>query len=486
MDGKMVNRPSMLCLACVLATLALPSLALAQANPALDAQGMRPSPSPHAIYGVDAADTSAALDPAVGLWLNYASAPLVGQRPGSEKITPVVDQQLTLHLTGALGIVRNAELGFDMPLLMVNNGSFNDVSFGGVVIGDLSTRLKGTAFSSRDHAVGLAGVVEVRLPTGDDAVFASNGGALGAPTLVLDTRIGPALIAANAGLSLRSAREVRNLIYGSEITYGLAARVDLLNALLAIDGSLQGRTQLRTPFEDDATSPLEALVGVRIKTPAGFSIGMAGGGGIVSGVTAPEFRALVSVSWAAALVSEQDAVALKADASELEDGAEVIKVEPEDRPSDKPVDKTADKPADKPVEASTDKPAQKPPARADIARVDGDKIVFKAGKIAFKFGTNTLRDTASPLLDDVAALLIAEPALRVEIGAHTDTLGDPDENLALSAKQAEAVRAYLIGKGVAADRLVAKGYGGEQPIIPEEASAEDEETNRRIVFTILR
>jgi outer membrane protein OmpA-like peptidoglycan-associated protein len=484
MDGMMLNRLWMSRRAGALGaliTLCAAAPAAAQQNPVIDAQGMRPSPSPYAVFGVDTADTSEALDFALGAWLNYASAPIVEQRPGSDKVVPVVDQQLALHLTGALGVARRVELGFDMPLLMINNGVSNGASFGGVVLGDLAVRAKGTAFSSRDHAVGLAGIVELRAPTGDDTVFASDGGFVGSPRLVLDTRLGPATLAANLGLALRSARAVRDLTYSSEITYGLAARVNILRGdLLAIDASVHGRTQLRSPLSDESTSPLEALLGVRLRTPAGVIVGMGAGGGLAEGLTAPDFRAVVSVGWAATLKRDEGVVAMSADADAPMDVAT--------KTTDASADAADAPPTDAPpVDAPpVDAPPVEPPKRTNIARVEGDLIVFEKGELDFKFGSSKLRDTSLPLLDDVAALLAAQPALRVEIGAHTDTLGDPDENITLSAKQAAVVRDYLVAKGVAADRLEVKGYGGEQPIIAEEQSAEDEETNRRVVLTILR
>jgi outer membrane protein OmpA-like peptidoglycan-associated protein len=487
----MVTRHALSSAACLVA-LSAPLLAHAQSvqtidAPNLDAQGFRPSPSAHAIHSVDLAQANEALVPALGAWLNYASAPLVTARR-SGTLVPVLDQQLTLHLNGSLGIVRRAELGFELPLLMVNNGVYDGVAFGGLVAGDLAFRLKGAARSSKDHAVGLGGVVTLRLPTGDDTVFASDAG-VGAASLIADTRLGPLTVAANAGVALRGAEQVRNLLYSSELTYSLAARTALLDELLSLDASIFGRTQLLSPFADKALSPLEALLGIRLLTPAGVYVNVAGGAGLVSGVTAPELRAIVSVGWAPALsyapeliMSEEDKVVSEEDkaagpAEEVPvDTTQADPQKPQDTPQDAPQDKPADPPA---------KPQDAPP-RTNVASIEGDKIVFKKGEISFKFGTATLRDASLPLLDDVAALLLSQPDLKLAIDVHTDTLGDPDENIALSQKQADAVRDYLVKRGVAAERLTPKGFGGQQPIIPEEQTAEDEEINRRVELRILR
>ena len=67
-------------------------------------------------------------------------------------------------------------------------------------------------------------------------------------------------------------------------------------------------------------------------------------------------------------------------------------------------------------------------------------------------------------LEKLAQLLSDNPGLRIEIGGHTDNVGKPDDNLTLSNNRAKSVVAYLVSKGIAADRLSAKGYGETKPV----------------------
>ncbi|NJR20350.1 MAG: OmpA family protein [Hyphomonadaceae bacterium] len=69
------------------------------------------------------------------------------------------------------------------------------------------------------------------------------------------------------------------------------------------------------------------------------------------------------------------------------------------------------------------------------------------------------------------------------LNGHTDTVGTPENNQALSQKRAESVKVYWTGKGVAASGLVAVGYGESKPleVTPDETA---NEKNRRIEFTV--
>ena len=71
----------------------------------------------------------------------------------------------------------------------------------------------------------------------------------------------------------------------------------------------------------------------------------------------------------------------------------------------------------------------------------------------------------------------------VEIAGHTDNAGAAAQNKALSQKRAEAVKTYLVGKGVEADRLKPVGYGQEKPI-GDNAKPEGKQQNRRVEFNI--
>lgn len=87
-------------------------------------------------------------------------------------------------------------------------------------------------------------------------------------------------------------------------------------------------------------------------------------------------------------------------------------------------------------------------------------------------------------LGQVLTMLRDNPALRVEISGHTDSDGSEEHNDELSTRRANAVVDHLVNNGIPAERLVAKGYGASQPLVPND-SAENKARNRRTEMRVL-
>lgn len=104
--------------------------------------------------------------------------------------------------------------------------------------------------------------------------------------------------------------------------------------------------------------------------------------------------------------------------------------------------------------------------------------------INFDSGKATLKKSSNKTLDEAAKVLGSFPELRVEIQGHTDDQGPDDVNMTLSQARADAVKEYLVGKGIAAERLDAKGYGETMPV-GDNKKAAGRAQNRRTEFKIL-
>lgn len=87
-------------------------------------------------------------------------------------------------------------------------------------------------------------------------------------------------------------------------------------------------------------------------------------------------------------------------------------------------------------------------------------------------------------LDKLVQLLKDNPSLKIQISGHTDNVGKPADNLALSNNRSKAVVNYLISKGIVAQRLTAKGFGETQPIADnktEEGKSKNRRTEMKVV-----
>jgi outer membrane protein OmpA-like peptidoglycan-associated protein len=99
--------------------------------------------------------------------------------------------------------------------------------------------------------------------------------------------------------------------------------------------------------------------------------------------------------------------------------------------------------------------------------------------VGFAPGTARLQPSSYQALDSIADLLRAQPDARIEIGAHTDNSGTPADNLRITSLQAEAVRDYLVVKGVNYQQIVARGYGSSVPLTPD-TTPTGRAANRRV------
>ena len=89
-----------------------------------------------------------------------------------------------------------------------------------------------------------------------------------------------------------------------------------------------------------------------------------------------------------------------------------------------------------------------------------------------------------PELDKLVEVLNDHPSLTIELGGHTDNLGQSSLNLDLSIKRVATVKQYLVDKGVSSQRLETKGYGDTRPIASNDREF-NRRLNRRVEFTIL-
>ncbi|GAB1445256.1 OmpA family protein [Flammeovirgaceae bacterium] len=124
-----------------------------------------------------------------------------------------------------------------------------------------------------------------------------------------------------------------------------------------------------------------------------------------------------------------------------------------------------------------------------LDKMEKNKI-FVLNNIYFDLDKSDIRPDAAIELNKLVDLLMDNPEIKIEMSSHTDSIGTNSYNIQLSQRRAESTVAYLISKGIAPDRLVAKGYGEEKPIArnthPDGTdNPEGRQRNRRTEFKIL-
>jgi OOP family OmpA-OmpF porin len=103
--------------------------------------------------------------------------------------------------------------------------------------------------------------------------------------------------------------------------------------------------------------------------------------------------------------------------------------------------------------------------------------------VTFLLNVAKLTEEGRATLDTVAETMKTQHDLKVEIAGHTDSIGSEAYNTLLSQQRADAVRTYLIGKGVEENRMTAVGYGELEPVA-DNATEEGRKANRRVEFRI--
>ncbi|HVY47282.1 MAG TPA: OmpA family protein, partial [Minicystis sp.] len=116
---------------------------------------------------------------------------------------------------------------------------------------------------------------------------------------------------------------------------------------------------------------------------------------------------------------------------------------------------------------------------------DGGSVITVLREIEFDTGKATIKARSFPILDEVVNFLEVTPDVTLAIEGHTDDRGPADLNERLSDDRARSVMHYLVGHGVDAKRLSARGFGPHRPIAPNDTPA-GRQKNRRVEFHIGR
>ncbi|MBI5510350.1 MAG: OmpA family protein [Deltaproteobacteria bacterium] len=515
------------------------------------------------LLGADAAEPLYPMQFSAGAVVGYVHNPLVWLYPDGT-YDPVIGRQLTLDLTGAVGIIRRVDVGVDLPLTLIQHG-FESAGLGslsGAAIGDLRLLPRLYLLPERSFPVGVAFVPELTFPTGSANRFVGDRGVTFRPRAVASLPLPMVRATGSVAYRLRKNGDAGGVTIGDELEAHLGVEASLapLSLPLAALMELSINTAAAHPLAGDGLTGIELLAGGRGRMLTAVVVTGGAGVGLTRGLGTPAFRLLLGFAFAPVppdqdrdgipdMVDEcvtepedydgfadldgcperdndndgiPDAEDACPNAPEDLDGDQDDDGCPEGRVQDEDRDGLPDDVDQCPADAEDrdgfedadgcpdldhdhdgvlDDRDQCPTEKETINGMDdedgcpdegiGKTEVVAAVKIEirdtvlFETGKSTIKDESKPLLNEVSLQILAHPEIKkIRVEGHTDDRGPEEDNLYLSQDRADAVRRYLIGRGVAKQRLEAVGYGETQPI-DSNATAAGRTRNRRVEFVIV-
>jgi outer membrane protein OmpA-like peptidoglycan-associated protein len=463
-----------------------------------------------------------------GLVLDYASG-LLALELGSRR-DQLLERRLSLNLLAAYSLGR-VELAVDVPVALYQRADFSLLTDAGVqgplvapvarsALGDVRLGAKVPVLDEARAPVGLAALLDLRLPTGDGRAFYSDGLAA-VPSVIATRHLGPVRLDGQLGYLFRRQGQYAQLVAHDAAVYTLGVsgplpRLGKLAVWRAI-GEVTGQwPRAWTLASERYRAPLSARAGVRWWVWRDLAVEGGAGAGIgtdLGGYGHELWRAFVGVRWTPRPPArpgdrDGDGIPDAEDRCPDQPGPAALHGCPdrdgdgipdaEDRCPDQPgpaaLDGCPDRDGDEIPDADDKCPDQPGPAQNDGCPVAADEplVEIETERLSLKDAIHfdTAKDTIKPesfkILDEIAKLLNAHSELtKVRVEGHTDNVGSAPYNKDLSQRRASSVVRYLAERGhVARARLEAVGFGFERPVATN-ATAIGRAKNRRVEFNIV-
>jgi len=486
------------------------------------------------------------LVPSAWMLLSYANDPLVFRDDNGKQIgDAIVANQLNAEVAAAIGLFDRFELGVVAPAYFMNGAGFDGQGLSAFGTGDVRVLGKALLTPWNDGLVASFRLSSDLIPVAQLLNSDAAAGALGGDVL---PNVTPAFsvgfnseyfrMGLDAGILLRVPRELagKDLVAGSQVTYGAGAEVAIVPKSLFFTADVNGRASPQVLGSDKDRFPLEG--DIALKYFLGPVLLMAGGGsGLIPDYGAPDFRVFAAIGWfdrpapvaekAVPVRRDRDRDGLFDDVDECPDDPEDMDsfedddgcpepdndkdgifdvedkcpMEPEDRDGWEDTDGCPEDDNDGDgIEDGKDECPNDPEVMNGFEDEDGcpdeatkkkmvivkrDRIEI-TDKVYFAYDSDRILPKSYELLDNVARVVNEHTEIpMIFVEGHTDSDGNDNYNLQLSDRRAKSVMRYLMERGkVDASRLKAKGFGEAQPIA-DNKSEQGKQTNRRVEFRIV-
>ena len=256
-------------------------------------------------FGNESLDLRGGLRWAAGFTFDYAGSPLAAYNGDGTQRGAIISSQSFLHLGGNVVFLDRFRAGLNIPFVVTNEG--RELSSAGVRylapstrrVADMRLGIDVRLLGQYGDPLTIAFGTQVFFPSGSEDSYTGDGSVRVQPRLLAAGDVGVFAYAARAGFEYRPTQVgYPKGMTGTELSFGAAAGVKVLDRKLAIGPEISGSTVVA----DDgafrqASTPVEAMFGARYVS--GIDVGIAGGTGLARGIGAPVGRIVVTVGVAA-------------------------------------------------------------------------------------------------------------------------------------------------------------------------------------------
>jgi OmpA-OmpF porin, OOP family len=257
-------------------------------------------------FALETLDYSTPLVPTFGIVGDLAHKPLVFHQDDEEVAVPI-ENQLYAHLGASVVLSHRVLIGLSLPVALIhdgNSGNVGSVAYetdSGTAAGDLRlsshVRLFGNSGEPLRGAVGLL----LHFPTGRQEMYVSDGKMRAEPRFELAGDVGALTYAGRLGVNLRPRNEdYLNYPFGSQLTFGAAAGVRILDKKLVVGPELYGSTVISDGgdgFMKRRVTPVDLLMGGHYAPVDAWKFGLGAGPGLTRGWGSPDYRIVASIEF---------------------------------------------------------------------------------------------------------------------------------------------------------------------------------------------
>lgn len=442
----------------------------------------------------------------VGATFDYAYKPLVARDPSGAERAAIVRHQTFVHAGAAFAPTERVRLSLNVPFAIYQDGEPANV--GGVTLRPANAPAMGDVRLAADvRLVGdgrgpfsLGAGVRGWLPTGVRGQSTGDGALRVAPQVMAAGAIGIVRWSARSALVFRAYDATyAGAELGSEIA--MAGGVGIRAGAWQVGPEVFASSVFAGGFAAD-TTPVEALLGGGWDAPFGLRLGAGAGTSLAQAYGSPAARVLFSVEWSA---PREPAKARDRDGDGVPDTDDACpdwpgpksadpsengcprdeRIPDEDTDGDGIFDRDDACPVVKGIatrDPMTNGCPEGEPRKLAVVTAHEIKI---GEQVRFATDSADLVPESDTILEAVRSLLVDHPEIvRVRVEGHTDDVGDPGYNDALSQRRAASVTGWLVTRGIDASRLESVGKGAREPI-DRSGTDEARAKNRRVVFVVV-